>query len=109
MKKIFTAAFAAILMITSIQSNAQQPEKLPFRNLNPVISESSTPLAPAAPLRTANKREVVGTFTSGTSMVTLTSGTDRLVNNNNNATTVGRFTQSETSTVAFGNHIVIGF
>src|SRR3954468_9655033 len=109
MKKIFTTALAAILLIPSIQSRAQQSERLPFRNPNSVSIERSIPLPPGPQLRTSNKREVVGSFSSGTTMVTLTSGTDRLVNNNNGAVPSSQFTQSETSTVAFGDHIVIGY
>ena len=109
MKKIVTAPLAVILLITSVFSNAQQSERLPVRNPNPDISASSTPLPPARQLRTANKREAAGSFMAGASMVTLTSGTDVLVNNNNGATTIGRFTQSETSTVDFANHVVIAY
>ena len=36
-------------------------------------------------------------------------GADVLVNNNNGATSTSRFTQSETSVIAFGNNVVIGY
>ncbi|QEC54591.1 choice-of-anchor D domain-containing protein [Flavisolibacter ginsenosidimutans] len=40
---------------------------------------------------------------------TLAGGTDLLVNNNNGASGTQQFTQSETSILAFGNNVVIGF
>jgi hypothetical protein len=36
-------------------------------------------------------------------------GVDRLVNNNNGSTGTGFFTQSETSIIAYGNNVIIGF
>ena len=36
-------------------------------------------------------------------------GVDKLVNNNNGATGTGFFTQSETTVIAYGNNVVIGF
>lgn len=40
---------------------------------------------------------------------TVAGAADVLVNNNNGSTGTGQFTQSETSIVAFGNNIVVGF
>ncbi len=36
-------------------------------------------------------------------------GVDKLTNNNNGASTTGFFTQSETTVIAFGNNVVVGF
>ena len=54
-------------------------------------------------------REKIGEITNEISINYSTAAADALVNNNNGSTGTQNFTQSETSIIAFGNNVVIGF
>src|SRR4051812_48337171 len=72
----------------------------------PTISDKSvTTVSPAGRQSAADKAQKV----AQPSAAFRTTGTDVLVNNNTGASGVGYFTQSETSVLAYGNNVVIGF
>ena len=54
-------------------------------------------------------REKIGEIQNEISINYSTAAADALVNNNNGSTGTSNFTQSETSIIAFGNNVVIGF
>jgi hypothetical protein len=54
-------------------------------------------------------KEKMGEIQNEITVIYSTAATDALVNNNNGSTGTSNFTQSETSIVAFGNNVVIGF
>ncbi|MBK9097713.1 MAG: T9SS type A sorting domain-containing protein [bacterium] len=54
-------------------------------------------------------REKSGEISNEISIIYATAAADALVNNNNGSTGTSNFTQSETSIIAFGNNVVIGF
>ena len=113
LKNIKTKIRLIVTLLTiSLFANAQQAEPLPIRASKPtdaiitqtkevkkeVIKLEKTAAAPPWLLsRTQNISPLVAT------------PANVLVNNNNGATAIGRFTQSETSILAYGNNVITAF
>ena len=92
-----------LLLLWGTATFSQQVERLPVKSDEAIIAgKSASPAAQVVAQPPVSKGAHKGAGT-------LASAADILVNNNNGATSIGGFTQSETSTIAWGNNVVIGY
>src|SRR5262245_31998968 len=116
----FTRGHAALIIILSLaflglfsisRSSAQQdppPEPEPERKVAPAAMRSEDMFGPFD-YDAFLEREKAGLIPDQSGVVEVISPLNSLTNNNAGSTGTGLFTQSETSIVAFGNTVVVGF
>lgn len=106
-KSVLNEMMCVVLLLLGTTAMAQQSERLPVMNDQQNVNRkqaSQAILSQAQVIFQPHKALVAGRGSG-----TLASGFNILVNNNNGATSTAGFTQSETSVIAFGNNVVIGY
>lgn len=101
---VLKKGMSVLLMLYGITAIAQQGGRIPVIN-----DQAKIPTNQTERLQQPQAQKVIQKMPSRNNNREIAATADVLINNNNGSNTIGRFTQSESSMLSFGNYVVVSY